>query len=96
MSRLAGPDAQADREVGLAGPRWSEKDDVVLGRDEVERAEVGDDFPTKRALVVEVELFDGLAGREASSADPDLAAVGLASGDPAQPDVRWTGPARAP
>jgi hypothetical protein len=35
MAGLAGADAQADREVGLAGPGRAEEDDVVAGGDEI-------------------------------------------------------------
>ena len=42
--------------------------------------EVGDDVALQAALVVEVELLEGLSGREAGRPDADLAAVGLAGG----------------
>ena len=42
---------------------------------------MGDDVAFQGALVVEVELLEGLAGREPGGADADLAAVGLAGGD---------------
>jgi len=44
-------------------------------------AEVGDDVAFERALVVEVEVLEGLAGREPGGPDAELAAVGLAGGD---------------
>ena len=81
VSGLAGPDRHADGEVGLAGAGRSEEHDVVAAFDEVEGAEVGDDVTLEAALVVEVELLEGLAGREAGGADAELAAVGLAGGD---------------
>ena len=37
---LAGPDRQADGQVGLAGAGWSQEDDVVAGGDEVQGAEM--------------------------------------------------------
>ena len=81
VAGVAGADAEADGEVGLAGAGRAEEHDVVAGGDEVEGAEVGDDVAFEGALVVEVELVEGLAGREAGGADAELAAVGLAGGD---------------
>jgi hypothetical protein len=40
-----------------------------------------DDIGADAALVVEVEVLDGLAGREPGGPDPGLAAVGLAGRD---------------
>ena len=54
---LAGPDRQPGGEVGLAGAGWSEEHDVVLGGDEVQGAEVGDQVAFEAAGVVEVELL---------------------------------------
>src|SRR5437879_9490303 len=65
----------------LAGSGRAEEDDVVAALDEVEGAEVSDDVTLEAALVVEVELLEGLAGREPGGADAQLAAVGLAGGD---------------
>jgi hypothetical protein len=42
---------------------------------------VGDDVLAHGALVFEVEVLEGFAGREAGGADPGVAAVGLAGGD---------------
>ena len=42
---------------------------------------MGDHVTFEGALVVEVELLEGLAGREPGGADADLAAVVLAGGD---------------
>ncbi len=81
MPGFAGPDRDAGREVGSAGAGWSEEHDVVSGFDEVERAEVGDDVSFEGALVVPVEVLEGLAGRELGGADAELAAVGSAGGD---------------
>src|ERR671912_802951 len=67
--------------MGLAGAGWAEEDDVVSGGDEVQRAEVGDGVALQRSGVVEVELLQALAGREAGGPDAALAAVGLAGGD---------------
>ena len=41
---------------------------------------MGDDLAFEAALMVEVELLEGLSGREAGRPDADLAAVGLAGG----------------
>jgi hypothetical protein len=49
--------------------------------DEVEGAEVGDDVAFEGALVVEVELLEGLAGREPGGPDAELTTVGLAGSD---------------
>ena len=57
MAGLAGPHRQPDRQVGLAGAWWAEKDDVVAGGDEVQRPEVGDGVAFESAGVIEVELF---------------------------------------
>ena len=78
---LAGADSEPDGEVGLAGAGRSEEDHVVPGGDEVQGAEVGDQVAGQSAGVVEVELLEGLARREPGSADPALAAVGIAGGD---------------
>ena len=78
---LAGADRDADRQVGLAGAGRAEEHHVVLGGDEVQRAEVGDDVAFEAAGVVEVELLQRLAGREPGGADAALAAVGFAGGD---------------
>jgi hypothetical protein len=47
--------------VGLAGPWWPEEQDVVLGGDEVQRPEMGDEVALESAGVVEVELLQALA-----------------------------------
>src|SRR5215468_9128266 len=78
---LAGADGQPDGQVGLAGAGRAEKDHVVAGGGEVEGAQVGDGFSFEAAGVVEVELFQALAGGEAGGADAAFAAVGLAGGD---------------
>ena len=78
---LAGADRQPGGQVGLAGAGRAEEHDVVLGGDEVQGAQVGDDLAFEAAGVVEVELLQRLAGREPGGADAALAAVGLAGGD---------------
>jgi hypothetical protein len=67
--------------VSLAGAGWAEEHHVLLGRHEVQRAEVGDLLAVEAAGVVEVELLQALAGGEAGSADAALTAVGLSGGD---------------
>jgi hypothetical protein len=67
--------------VGLAGPGRAQEHHVLLGHDEVEGAQVGDQIALEAAGVVEVELLQALAGGEAGVADAALAAVGLAGGD---------------
>src|SRR3954454_6989143 len=61
---LAGPDGQPDGQVGLAGARWAEEDHVLAGGDEVQGVQVGDEVAAQSAGVVEVDLLQGLAGRE--------------------------------
>ena len=81
MPGLAGADRDAGGQVGLAGAGRAEEDDVLLGGDEVQGAQVGDQVAFEAAGVVEVELLQGLAGREPGGADAAFAAVGLAGGD---------------
>jgi site-specific DNA recombinase len=78
---LAGTDRQACREMRFSCPRWTEEHDVVLARDEIQRAQMRDRFAFEAAGVLEVELLQRLAGREAGSADAALAAVVLPGGD---------------
>jgi hypothetical protein len=66
--------------VSLSGAGRAEEHHVLAGGDEVQRVEVGDDVAFEAAGVVEVELLEALAGREAS-ADAALAAMGLACRD---------------
>jgi hypothetical protein len=80
VAGLAGPDRQADGEMGLAGAGRAEEDHVLPAGDEVQRAQVGDQVAFEGAGVVEVELLQALAGREAGGADAALAAVGLPRG----------------
>ncbi len=67
--------------MGFAGARWAEEDDVLLGGDEVEAAEVGDAVAFEAAGVVEVEILQRLVGREPGGADPSFAAAVLSGGD---------------
>jgi hypothetical protein len=69
VTGLACSDRDADGEVGFPGAGRPEEDDVVACVDEVECAEVRDDVALEGALVVEVEVFEGLAGREPCGAD---------------------------
>jgi hypothetical protein len=77
---LAGPDRDTGGEMCLAGAGRAEEHHVLAGGDEVEGAQVGDGLAAQAAGVVEVELFQGLAGREPGRPDAALAAVGLTSG----------------
>jgi hypothetical protein len=81
VAGLAGADGQSDGQVGLTGAGRAEEDDVVAGGGEVQGAQVRDDLAFEAAGVVEVELFQRLAGREPGSADAAFSAVGLAGGD---------------
>jgi hypothetical protein len=67
--------------VGLAGAWRAQEDHVLTGGDEVQGAHVRDGVALKAAGVVEVELLQALAGREAGGADAPFAAVGFAGGD---------------
>src|SRR5690625_1931218 len=75
------PTYTLDPDEPLSGSGWAEQDDVLLGCDEVESAEVGDGFAFEAAGVVVVEVLQRLAGREAGGADASLSAVGFAGGD---------------
>src|SRR5439155_13265976 len=81
LAGQAGADRERDREVGLAGAGRAEQQNVFAGVEEVELAEVLDHRLFDRALEAEVELLEGLAGREAGGLDPGLAAVAIAGGD---------------
>ena len=81
LAGQAGADRDGDRQVGLAGAGRAEQHHVLAGVEEVELAQVLDDLLLDRALEGEVELLQGLSGREAGGLDPRLAAVGLARGD---------------
>ena len=64
---------EPDRQVGLAGARRAEEDDVLAGGDEVQGAEVGQGLALERALVFGVEVLEALAGGEAGGAVADRA-----------------------
>lgn len=81
VAGLAGADAQPDGQVRFAGAGRAEEDDVLLGGDEVQRAQVGDRLAFEGALMVEVEVFQRFSGREAGGPDAAFAAVGLAGGN---------------
>ena len=76
----AGPDAKGNGEMTLAGAGRAEEHGIGLGLDEVQGAEVGHHVLAHAALVFEVEVLDGLAGREAGGADAGFAPMGLAGG----------------
>jgi hypothetical protein len=67
--------------MGFAGAWWAEEDHVLLGGDEVQGGEVGDQVAFQTAGMVKVELLDAFAGREPRGPDAVLAAVGVAGGD---------------
>ena len=62
----------------LAGAGRPEEHRVGFRFDEVEGAEMGDDIGADAALMVEVEILEGFAGREPGGVDAGFAAVGLA------------------
>jgi hypothetical protein len=89
----------AIRQMRLARARRPQEDDVLLRHHEVELAEVGDDVAAHRALVLEVELVEALAGGEAGGPDPGLAAMAGPRGDlalEAGREVRLVAPALVP
>jgi hypothetical protein len=67
--------------VCFAGAGRAGQDDVLLGVQKVELAEVLDHLLSDRALEAEVELLERLARGEAGGLGPALAAVGLPGGD---------------
>ncbi len=81
MAGLAGPDGQPDREVGLAGARRAQEHDVGALGDEIQGPEVRNRVALEGPLEGEVEVLEGLAGREPRRLDAPLAAVVLAGGD---------------
>src|SRR5512144_802547 len=78
MAGKAGADTERDRQVRLAGARRAQRDDALLGVQEVELPEVLDHLLAHGALEAEVELLQGLARREARLADACRAAVAVA------------------
>lgn len=78
---LAGADRDPGREVGLARAARSEEDHIVLGGDEIQGAEVGDDLAPEAAGMDEVEVLQRFAGGEAGGADPAFTDMGLAGSD---------------
>ena len=75
------PARQARIEIATArcvGAGRAEQDHVLAGVQEVELSEVLDDGLLHRALEGEVELLQGLAGRESGGLDAPLAAVAVA------------------
>ena len=71
---------EGDGQVRLAGPGRAEEDDVDRLGEEVELGEVRDDLPLDARLDREVEVVDGLDGREAGRLHPGRAAVAVAGG----------------
>ena len=57
MTGVAGPDAQRDRQVDLAGAAWAKQDHVVFRGDGTERPEVGDLVAFDGGGVIEVEVL---------------------------------------
>ena len=65
----------------LPVPGWAQRDDALLGVQEVELAEVLDHGLLHAALEAEVELLQGLSGREARLADAGLTAMAVTRAD---------------
>src|SRR5690606_27455834 len=75
-----GGDSEGGGQMGLAGARRSEQDDVaVLGQ--VRPGGQGLDRGAGAGLVVEVEVLQGLDRAEAGGADPQPGTGGVAGGD---------------
>ena len=79
--RRAACDPERDREVRLAGARWSQEDDVLGLGQEVELGEVGDDLALDARLDREVEVVERLCRREAGGLHPGRPAVAVARAD---------------
>ena len=74
-------DPDADREVGFPGPGWAEEDHILAFGEEHAGAEVGDQIPVGRRLVVEVEVLKRLVSGEPGRFDPQAGAGGFPFGD---------------
>ena len=99
MPGLGCLDADADREMGFAGAWRSEQDHVFGFRKERPGAQMRDEVPVRGGLVVEVELFQILVGREPCGLDPGRRSGGFAFGDFTGEDrgqVLLMGPASLP
>jgi len=69
---------EGDGEVRLAGARGPEEDDVLVLGEEVELGEVEHGLALQAAGEAEVEVVEGLDGRQARRLDARLTAVALA------------------
>lgn len=67
--------------MGFAGSGWAEEDDVVLGHDEVQGAQMGDQVSFEAAGMLEVELLQRFPGWETGRPNAALTAVGLSGGN---------------
>lgn len=67
---VGGFNTEADGEVGLPDAGWAEQDHVLGLGDEGAGGEVGEDVAAQAGEVVEVEVLQGLHGREVGGADP--------------------------
>lgn len=81
VAAVAGADRDPGGQMGLARARRAQENHVLLGRDEVQGAQVSDLLPLQPSGVVEVELLQALAGWELRRADAAFAAVGFSGGD---------------
>src|SRR4051794_170266 len=81
MAGQASADPESDAQVGLAGAGRAQQDHVLLAGQEVELPEVQHAVAADRRLEAEVELLQGLSGREAGRLDAALAAVAVAAVD---------------
>src|SRR5688500_15477651 len=77
---VGGDHAESGGEVGLAGAGWAEQHDVAGLGEERAGGERGD-LLADCALVVPVEVVEGLAGGEPGPADALGGAGGVACGD---------------
>ena len=77
MSLSRGGDGESDREVGLAGPGWSEQDDVARLVQVGPRRQCRDGA-SNAVLDLEVEVLEALARGQAGGADAQLGPRGLA------------------
>ena len=81
MARFGGLDSDPNGEVCFPGSGWSEEDDILRFGEEHACAQVRDQVPVGRGLMVEVEVLEGLATREPGGLDSERCPGSLAFRD---------------
>ena len=69
---LAGGQADADGDMGLANTAGAQRDDVLAATDELRTGEVQDQFFIKRGECIEVEALQAFEGWELGRLDAPL------------------------